>query len=129
MLQAGVHLPDAASQFCELGSDSMIGTSASATVLLHGEQLLLQGVILLAEGISFSFPCTGCPLSPFGLIHAVLQSLLFKSVRETLVPKPFELMVSRGVGRMPKHDGSVGLQVNSSNVCHQSQHQGSTPSV
>ena len=84
------HLPDAASQFCELSSDGMIGTSASATVLLHGEQLLLQGVILLAEGISFSFPCTGCPLSPFGLIHAVLQSLLFKSVKNVIVSKPSE---------------------------------------
>ncbi len=42
------HLPDAASQFCKLSSDSMIGTSAFATVLLHREQLLLEGAILLA---------------------------------------------------------------------------------
>ncbi len=88
------HLPDAASQFCELSSDSMIGTSASATVLLHGEQLLLQGRILLAQGISFSFPCTGCPLSPFGLTDGVLQSLLFRSVRKLMVSKPTELMAS-----------------------------------
>ncbi len=98
------HLPDAASQFCKLSSDGMIGTSASATILLHREQLLLEGTILLAQGISFSFPCAGCPLSPFGLIHAVLQSLLFKSVKEMMVPKPSELMVSRGVGRKLNHD-------------------------
>ena len=42
------HLPDAASQFCKLSGDSMIGTSASAAVLLHTEQLLLEGRILLA---------------------------------------------------------------------------------
>ncbi len=100
----------------------MIGTSASAAVLLHREQLLLEGRILLAQGISFSFPCTGCPLSPFDLIHAVLQSLLFRCVKEMMVSKPFEVMLSRGVG-------SVGRQVNSSNVCHQSQHQGSTGSM
>jgi len=28
---------------------------------------------------------------------------------------------------MPKHDGSVGLQMNSSNVCHQSWHQAAHP--
>ena len=78
------HLPDAASQFCKLSSDSMISTSASATVLLHREQLLLQGRVLLAQGISFSFPCTGCPLSPFGLIDGVLQTLLFKSLKDIM---------------------------------------------
>ena len=72
--------PESVLDFCKLSSDSMEGASTSAAVLLQGAQLLLEGGVLLTQGISLSLPRDSCPFRPSCFIDSILQMCAGKAV-------------------------------------------------